>query len=256
MNTSITYEFPLNERIRIFIRIQQLFLQLNHFLTGDTIWDKRAAIDTILNIITVFSRNDVKSEILKELERHSSNLSLIADNECVDSSKLEQILSELSQISASLYSEGGKIGVSVMESDLFQSISQRSSIPGGTCSFDLPAFHYWLHQDVEMQYNEIEQWTKPFSTIRTAIDLILNFIRSSSIGIEKIAQAGFYQQNLEQSQPFQMLKVTVTDTIPCFAEISGGKHRFSVRFMTPSNNGERPTQTKQDIPFNLTCCLF
>ena len=256
MKTAITYEFPLNERIRIFIRIEQLFQQLSHFLTGESIWDKRAAIDILLDILMIFSRNDLKSEILKELKRLSSTLSQISDNEDVDSPKLEQILTKLNHISKVLYSDDGKIGINVMASDLFQSISQRSTIPGGTCSFDLPAFHYWLQQDTQTQFKEIDQWTKPFTTIRTAIDLILIFIRSSSLGENQVAQAGFYQQSLKQSQPFQLLKITVDRTIPCFAEISGGKHRFSVRFMIPSTNGSRPIQTTKDIPFNLTCCQF
>ena len=256
MNTAITYEFPLNERIRIFIRIEQLFQQLNHFLTGESIWDKRAAIDILLDILMIFSRNDLKSEIIKELERLNATLNLISNNEDVDSPKLEQILTKLNHISKALYSDGGKIGINVMASDLFQSISQRSAIPGGTCSFDLPAFHYWLQQDTQTQFKEIDQWTKPFTTIRTAIDLILIFIRSSSIGENQVAQAGFYQQSLKQSQPFQLLKITVDRSIPCFAEISGGKHRFSVRFMIPSTNGSRPIQTTKDIPFNLTCCQF
>ncbi len=256
MNTVITYEFPLNERIRIFIRIEQLFQQLSHFLAVESIWEKRAAIDTLLDIMMIFSRNDLKSEIIKELERHSTSLSLMANNEDVDSPKLQKTLGKLNHISKALYSEGGKIGISAMDSDLFQSISQRSSIPGGTCSFDLPAFHYWLHQDTQTQYKEIEQWTKPFTTIRSAIDLILNFIRSSNTGTEKIAQAGFYQQSLEQNQPFQLLRITLDRSIPCFAEISGGKHRFSARFMISSTNSSRPMQTTKDIPFNLTCCQF
>jgi cell division protein ZapD len=256
VKTAITYEFPLNERIRIFIRIEQLFQQLSHFLTGESIWDKRAAIDILLDILMIFSRNDLKSEILKELKRLSSTLSQISNNEDVDSPKLEQILTKLNHISKVLYSDDGKIGINVMASDLFQSISQRSTIPGGTCSFDLPAFHYWLQQDTQTQFKEIDQWTKPFTTIRTAIDLILIFIRSSSLGENQVAQAGFYQQSLKQSQPFQLLKITVDRSIPCFAEISGGKHRFSVRFMIPSTNGSRPIQTTKDIPFNLTCCQF
>ncbi len=256
MNNVITYEFPLNERIRVFIRIEQLFLQLNHFLTGENIWDKRAAIDTILDIMMIFSRNDLKSEILKELDRHSTTLNLIASNENVDSNKLNQILAELDQISKKLYSESGKIGISEMGSDLFQSIAQRSAIPGGSCSFDIPAFHYWLQQDIQTQYQEIDRWTKPFNTIRTAIDLILDFIRISSPSREKFAEAGFYQQSLEQSQPYQLLRISVDKSIACFAEISGGKHRFSVRFMNPSSDATRPVQTTEDIPFQLTCCLF
>ena len=35
-----------------------------------------------------------------------------------------------------------------------------------------------------------------------------------------------------------------------FAEISGGKHRFTVRFLEPTEE-ERPSQTRMDVPFSL-----
>ena len=256
MQTQITYEFPLNERIRVFIRLENLFLQLDHFLSGNTVWDKRAAINVLLDILMIFGRNDLKSEILKELDRHSTTLNQISNSEGVNTTKLEKILLELNRISKDLYAANGKIGIAVMESDLFQSISQRSSIPGGTCSFDLPAFHYWLEQDESSNLKDLDRWTQAFSTIKTAIDLILNFIRESSVPTAKIAEAGFFQLSLVQNQPFQLLRIGLERSTPCYAEISGGKHRFSVRFMLPSSDSKRPAQCTEDIPFNLTCCLF
>ncbi len=256
MDTYTNYEFPLNERIRVFIRLEQLFLQLDHFLAGSTVWDRRAAIETLLDILNIFSRNDVKSEILKELERHSSLLNQISNSQGVDTTKLGRILNELSDISQNLYKDSGKIGVSVMESELFQNISQRSSIPGGTCSFDLPAFHYWLEQDPGLQNRDLDKWTKPFAYIRTAIDLVLNFIRQSSTSTDEIAKAGFFQNSLDSTMSYQLLKVKLDSKIGCFAEISGGKHRFTIRFMIPSEDNNRPVQCSGDIPFILTCCLF
>ena len=74
MNTTITYEFPLNERIRVFIRLEQLFQQLLHFSAGATANDKRAALNVLQDITLIFKRNDIKSEVLKELERDSKVL--------------------------------------------------------------------------------------------------------------------------------------------------------------------------------------
>ena len=256
MITYTTYEFPLNERIRVFIRLELLFQQLNHFMDGVTVFDKRSAISILLDILTIFSRSNLKSELLKELDRHSKALSQIANSQNVDKVKLEQILDDLSVISKKLYAANGKIGINVMESDLFQSISQRSSIPGGTCSFDLPAFHYWLEQDNNTQQEDLAHWTKPFVDIRSAIDLSLNFIRQSSIPTQEIAEAGFFQLSLDKSQPFQLLRVAVDNTLPCFAEISGGKHRFTIRFMNPSTDSSRPIQISNDVPFSLTRCVF
>lgn len=256
MNTTITYEFPLNERIRVFIRLEQLFQQFNHFLTGETVADKRAALNALLDIMTIFRRNDLKSEILKELDRHANVLNKIAHNQSVDTQKLEELLDTLNQTSKKLYATNGKIGSQVMESDLFQSIAQRSSIPGGTCSFDLPEFHYWLEQDEAIRLKDLEHWSSPFADIRTAIDLILNFIRNCSSPTHEVAEAGFFQFLLDLSQSPQLLKISVDKSIHCFAEISGGKHRCTVRFMVPSSDNKRPSQSPDDIPFTLTRCLF
>ncbi len=256
MNSQTIYEFPLNERIRVFMRLEQLFQQLNHFMAGGSVFDKRAAITSLLDILTIFSRSDLKSELIKELDRHTKVLSQLANSQGVDNQKLHDILDDLNQASRSLYNINGKIGISVMESDLFQSISQRNSIPGGTCSFDLPAFHYWLEQDDVEQQKDLERWTQPLADIRLAIDMILGFIRLSNVPSPEVGKAGFFQLALDKTHPVQLLRVGVPASVKCFAEISGGKHRFSIRFMNPSSDENRPTQTPDDIAFSLTRCAF
>ncbi len=192
MNTQIVYEFPLNERIRVFMRLEQLFQQLSHFMLGASVFDKRAAISVLLDILTIFSRSDLKSELIKELDRHTKVLNQLAHNHGVDDEKLQEILAELNQASRNLYSANGKIGISVMESDLFQSISQRNSIPGGSCSFDLPAFHYWLEQDELEQQKDLERWTQPFVDIRVAIDLILASSAKAALQLRRWPRPVFF----------------------------------------------------------------
>lgn len=250
MNTTITYEFPLNERIRVFIRLEQLFQQFCHFSAGATATDKRAALNVLLDIIMIFNRNDLKSEVLKELDRVAKTLTKMMDNQHTG------ILLELEQMSKKLYAVKGKIGAQVMQSDLFQSIAQRSTIPGGTCSFDLPEYHYWLEQDEDIRLKNLQQWSHPFDDIRIAINLILNCIRHSNASTQEVAPAGFFQIALDKEQSYQMVNVSVDKSIHCFAEISGGKHRCSVRFMLPSVGNTRPTQSTDNIPFTLTCCLL
>nr|WP_281066861.1 cell division protein ZapD [methane-oxidizing endosymbiont of Gigantopelta aegis] len=89
-----------------------------------------------------------------------------------------------------------------------------------------------------------------------AIDMILGYIRQSNTPKQYTAEAGFFQMGLDSSQPVQLLRVLLDKSIPCFAEISGGKYRFTIRFMEPSSDKNRPVQTTQDIPFLLTRCIF
>lgn len=256
MSNEIVYEFPLNERIRVFIRLEQLFLQLDHFLAGKSAWDRRIAVSTLLNILTIFSRNDIKTEILKELDRQRVKFKQMSKAQDVNSEQLESILSEFKHISKILYQTNGKIGISTMKCSLFQDISQRSNIPGGTCSFDLPGFHHWLEQDEAAQFKNLQLWTKPFSHLRKAIDIILHFIRASSTAEALTSDAGFYQASLDNTQPYQLLRVNLDRSWPCFAEISGNRHRYTIRFMEPQDDNGRPKQSSENVKFNLTCCLF
>jgi cell division protein ZapD len=52
-----------------------------------------------------------------------------------------------------------------------------------------------------------------------------------------------------------MIMVKLPASSPYFAEISGGKHRFTVRFMD-SESKPRPAQVSEDVVFDLYCCAL
>jgi len=120
----------------------------------------------------------------------------------------------------------------------------------------LPEYHYWLEQEESIRIKDFNRWSSSFTDIYTSIEFILDFIRNSRSASKEIANAGFFQLPLDQNQAFQLIKVSIDKSLPYFAEISGGKHRCTIRFMEPSNDDKRPIQTTNDIPFKLTCCLF
>lgn len=255
MKTPIIYEFPFNEKIRIFIRLEQLLLQLDYFMNGATVFDKRAAVSALINVFMIISRNDIKSELLKEIDSHTAILHRVADNKVVDTDKLNAMLDNLNAISEKLHQTNGKIGSNITENTLFQSIVQRNSIPGGTCSFDLPAFHYWLEQNNNHQTDGLSRWAEPLATIKEAIGLVLDFIRQSGAASNEIAESGFFQSALSKTQPYQLLRITIDNDLPYFAEISGGKHRFTIRFMQLSADQGRATQINQNVSFSLALCV-
>ncbi len=255
MNGHVTYEFPLNERMRTFIRLEQLFRHLHHFARGASEYDSRAAVDGLLDILAIFSRNDIRSELLKELERHYKVLARIARSQGIDRDKLASVVFRIDTLSERLRGINGKLSAQLDSNGLFKSIAQRSAIPGGTCNFDLPGYHYWLQQPADRRQADLDAWIAPFNPIREALGFVLDTIRHSALPTQELAQAGFFQQNLDRSLPYQMLRVSLAADLPVFAEISGGKHRFTIRFMEPAFE-DRPRQTETDVPFQLTRCLF
>jgi cell division protein ZapD len=242
--------------MRVFLRLEQLFLQFDHFMSGSHILDHRATISTLVDILQIFSRHDLKAETLKELERHANRLHHLSTNQEVDTQRLKNILNELSTTSKLLYAHNGKIDISSMQSTLFQAISQRNSIPAGNCSFDIPAYHFWLQQPAELQQKNIHAWVDQFAPIRKAIELTLSFLRLSGKSIEYVAKQGFFQESLETTQPYQLAILQLNKSIPFYAEISGGKQRITIRFMNLEMGLPPPTQANCDIPFKICYCIF
>ncbi len=250
-----TYEQPLNERIRLFLRLDFLFQQIDYTLPRDAAWDSRATLASLLDVLNIFSRADLKTEVIKELERISAGLSKLESTPGIDHKMLTSLLDEIDRLVDLLHATQGQIGHQLRQNEFLSGIKQRSSIAGGTCDFDLPSYHYWLERPPDKRLNDLKGWISGFDDIRAAIALILKLIRDSATSTSEIAEAGFFQRTLETSAPFQLIRVTMPDNLPCFAEISGGKHRFTVRFMS-TNFQDRPTQSSQDIGFILTTCAI
>lgn len=251
----VVYEHPLNERIRTLLRLELLFKQLRHVGGGRSIWDDRSLIATFLDVLDLLSRSDIKNELLKELERALSTLEKLMSNPGVDHKRLQTVLKALESLISSLHHSKENPGQKLKEDPFLAAIRQRSTIPGGTCDFDLPLYHYWLNDAEESREADKKRWLSCIEPYRQGVDLLLKLLRNSSDGDQVEAENGIYQQALDPTQNHQLIRVSVEHELGCFAEISGGRHRFTVRFLEPQPNG-RPLVSNRTLPFQLTICAL
>jgi cell division protein ZapD len=256
LNQKIIYEQPLNERIRTFLRLAHLFEQAAHHLRSTHQWDSHAAMNCLLDILSIFGRTDLKTEVLKELERNASKLNKLQSNPEIDRAQLEQILRELDALSAKLHKAGGPIAADLKQHEFLSSIKQRTAIAGGTCDFDLPGYHFWLQQPAQQRTRDLADWLGRFETIAQAIQLLLRLLRESTILKPVTAEAGFFQKTLDPNTPCQLVRVAVDSRVPYYAEISGGRHRFTVRFMELAKQNGHIKQATENIGFELGCCII
>lgn len=253
---TVLYEYPLNERIRTFMRLEYLFRQAGHHLNGKSVWDSRATLNCILEIIDIFGNTNLKSEVIKELERHASNLKRLQQNPDVDAAQLESLMDVINTRVDGMHQISGQIAGELKTSEFLISIRQRSAIPGGTCDFDLPALHFWLQQPVRNRTRDLGGWLDNFDAIGQAIQLVLSLTRDSTPLQPALAEGGVYQQTLDPNLPCQLVRIELPSTQRCFAELSGGRHRFTARFMEFSTAEDRARQTDQDVGFELACCVI
>ena len=137
--------------------------------------------------------------------------------------------------------------------DLMNNLRLHLASPGGGCSFDIPMYHYWLHQSSEKRQETIQAWLGEFDLVRTATELLLKLVRDGAKVQSKIAVHGFYQELLDPQLNLRMIRVMVTQDTPAFPEISVSRHFLSIRFFTPDIE-KKPVQYPESIPFELAYC--
>jgi len=249
----ITFEYPLNERIRTLLRLEDLFERSRHFIARTDPLDHHVALLTLFEILEVSSRADLKSDLLQELERQKQVLLSFRNNPEISEEALNNVLRDIEQAAAALFSMTGRIGQYLRENDWLMSIKQRTGIPGGACEFDLPSYHYWLHRPADERIGQLTAWTGPLYPLRDGSAIILRILRESGKPQTLTAPQGTYQQMLG-GKTAQMLRVTLEEGHGCVPEISANKYVLNVRFLTQGADESRNRTAEADLPFELTFC--
>jgi cell division protein ZapD len=248
----ISYEYPLSERIRTLLRLEDLYERVQYFTAKADAQEHHVALLCIFEILEVASRADLKSDLLQELERQKHTLEALRDNPEISQEALDSILWEIDRVSSRLFQMSGKIGQELRENEWLMSIKQRTNIPGGVCEFDVPSYHYWLHQGAELHRHDLEGWLAPFLPIRDGIAIMLRLLRESGKVSSQTAVQGVYQQMMA-GRVAQMLRLRLSRDYQCVPEISANKYALNIRFTT-HEGGQRPRVIETDVDFELTFC--
>jgi len=252
----IIYEQPLNELVRVSLRLEHILQQLNTLnQQPDSPQNTRLIMRFMTDAVNILDRPDYKTKLSKEFERYITVLNPLHNDAKVDQKALHSTLTQLKQYKNYLIDTQGKIAQKLRTNEFLTSIRQSLSIPGGDGCIDTPSYCYWLHQTNEHQKTQINRWLEELTNIRQAISLLLDIIRKSSGPQENLAMKGFYHESLDAQLPCQLIRIALPKEIPLYPEISAGRHRFTIRFITPDIHG-RPKQTNQNIRFALTKCIL
>jgi cell division protein ZapD len=252
---TVVYEQPLNERARTFLRLEFLFAQHHHHRADRTHWGVRATLRSLLDIYTIVSRSDLKSEILKELGEQHGALSRLQQRPGVDASRLQGVLAELNEaINAMQVLTTHTLGTVLRDNEFLIALLHRSTIPGGVGAFDLPSFHHWLAQPFDHIRRDLDAWFADLVPFDRAVNLALRLLRQSTQPVEAVARGGMHVYT--PPAEYELVRVLVAASAGVYPEISAGRHRYTVRFMSQRDVNTRPVQTGADVRFQLQCCAL
>ena len=249
----ILYEYTFNERIRTYLRLQQLFNRLGQLMARTEALDHHFALTTLFEIIEVASRSELKSDVLKDLDRQKQLYTGYRGNPAISEKALDGLIAQLDEYFEALNQISGKIGQSLNDNDFLMALRSRAVIPGGTCEFDLPAYHAWQHHDAASRAQDLSQWVAPFGPLAQAVKLLLQMLRESGSSQKVMATAGQLQQNLPQGRTFQLLRLKIDPSLGITPEISCNRLLVVIRMLRQQSDGKL-VATTDDVSFEMSLC--
>ena len=249
----ILYEYPFNESIRTMLRLEHLFDRLGQLIAREAAVDHHFALATVFEIMDVAARADLKSDLLKELEKHKLQFNGYRGNPSISEGALDEVIARIDHAFNGLNLLPGKAGAALTTNEWLMSIRSRISIPGGTCEFDLPAYYAWQKLEPARRRADLLQWVSSLMPLAEALQVLLGLLRDSGVPHKVVAPAGQYQQSLPQGRVYQLMRVRLTQSELLVPEISGHRLMVSVRLMRQDAEGRLKPST-DDTAFELTLC--
>ena len=249
----ILYEYPFNEGIRTMLRLEHLFERLGQLMARESALDHHFALVTIFEVMDVASRADLKSDLLKELERHRAQLQSYRGHPGISEQALDEVTGRIDQAYAGLNEVQGKAGQALTANEWLMSVRSRIGIPGGTCEFDLPGYYAWQQHPAPTRQADLARWATSLTPLAQALQVLLGLLRDSGVTQRMHAAAGQFQQRLPEGKTYHLLRLHMSPESQLVPEISGHRLLVSVRMLRADAEG-RLRPVAEDADFELTLC--
>jgi len=247
------YEYPFNERLRNWLRLEHLLRRLGEMVRRTHPLDHHFALMTLFDIVDFTAREDFKTPVLKMLERKRQQWSGLRDNPAISQKVLSDTLAQLERCLTALSRHSGKMCQSLMDNDWLMGIRNRMGISAGTCSFDLPSYHAWQQCEPPQRQRDLIVWASDLAPLADAVTLLLRLMRRSGTPQQAVAEGGQFQKTLPQGRSFQFVRVALDPALGMIPEISANHIMLSVRLMH-WESGHSLLPCSDDTPFEFTLC--
>ncbi|MEF1254710.1 MULTISPECIES: cell division protein ZapD [unclassified Vibrio] len=225
--TTHYFEHPLNEKTRIYLRVEALLNQLNIAAQFSDNMQHLIFYRSLFDLLEIFEQIQLKSELAKDIEKQRLAYRSWLNVEGVDQEMLREVLNEVDSVHSELMA-AERFGQSLKEDRFLSAIRQRFNLPGGSCCFDLPALHHWLHLPLEQKKTDAHQWLSTLQPLAKALNQWLKLTREAGHFRTIHANSGFYQSDADEAN---ILRLEIPMHFGVYPMISGHKNRFAIKFI-------------------------
>ncbi|RZS47387.1 cell division protein ZapD [Sphaerotilus mobilis] len=251
--TLSTFEYPFNESVRTWLRLEHLLARLAELVRRDSVIDHHYALATLFEVMDVTSRADLKLELLQDLERQRQTLASYRGNPAISEAALDRAIRRIDLAHQRLGQTSGKAGQALTANDFLMSVRSRIGIPGGTCAFDLPAYAAWQSETADTRRGDLQRWLSTLEPLALACGVALDLLRESGLRQTQLARGGHLQQSLPSGRNFQLARVHLPDELGMVPELSGNRLMLVVRLMRADSDC-RLRGVVEDVALEVSLC--
>ena len=242
------YEQPVDERIRKFLRFENIYMKINNHKDIDSKYDAYSVLLNISELFINLTRSEIKRDLISEIETHKVRYQEYIKFDGADKIKLNSIMEKQNAILKTLHDlEANYLNV-LKRDELLQTIIKHIN----TSCADL---EYWLSRDHDFRKNQINLWLELIKPIENSIFFCLDLLRKSTETLEITAKDGMYLFKMDTEKKIRLLRVTMKTDNYFFPKISVGPQRATIAFMTIDDNN-KIIRLNQHINFVLDICYI
>ena len=246
------YEFPLNERIRYFLRYESLIQGADKSLARE---DDIATLRSLNRLISFIGNHDLRRELLHQLGLQNELLDKFSAADDVDTHKLSQCFARNKAALEHLH----EFSISLPDYRNHQFLAntmRQLTLQSGICSFDLPELMAWKQIPWRERAMVLDRWLAPMREFGEKMAVSLDLTRQSGEFRPLCAKQGYFSENPAMGHDLQMVRIRIDSVTPCYPVISAGIQLLTAHFMDPGDFSAPPIQEKRDTKFEMAYCIM
>ncbi len=254
---TVTYEFPCNEKVRSFLRLEEGIRRTHYFIEQDDPTACLVAFSMLFELIELTGRPDLRKTLVQELQRNRMSIAAGDVPAALRGESVTDLLDELDRVIHSLVVPDPTIKTTqaLRDNDWLNLIRARRQMPGGNCCFDLPSLHYWMAKPFEEKHRQFEQWLQGAVVFRDSVTLILKILRGTAESRTCQAVDGTFHLPVDSRNSWSLLQVTLPIESNHIPEISVNRFALWIHFLDASSQ-MKTTPSRSSFPFELRLCLI
>jgi len=230
----IKYEFPLNERIRRFLRIEEIFKKMESQITVRKEFSAYSCFNTYFDIVAIASRADLKIELIQEVEKQRLKF-----KSKTKTKKNLSVINDLNRIRVQIEKSKSITGFNFGGDKFLHELKTRSASPFGIVSTDFPEFQFWLQStSLADKKAYFKKKLIDFGTIKLAITYLMKLLRSNVDTSSMETKTGAIQFKLDPQLKNDIVIITLGASSNYFPNISSNKYVVNVHFPTHLSNNK------------------